>query len=396
MSVQCGNCGAVNDESDAECWSCRDDLSDALVAFVATPATRPSIGTANRSRAPARGRRPVVVAVVGLAAVVSAAAWLSARVTKRDAEHSQRAALQVTGPSLRKLPAADRIILVAVSGHPPGVRLGDLATGELHALVLPAPFEMVFQAIPRRAALVVLTNQRAYSVLRPWTSRPVVISLGPAAAALRSTHDDRVWLFASGRDVYQISTAGERVTGRRALAPTWQLVVGGMDRDRVLVQRFSDGGFALWDPRSGRFGPVYGQTRPFASIIAAAGRFVAWRDPECLGSCAIFLTDLLTGRERQMIRQTEENQVSFSPDGRSVVLGGGFGAPAREPVAVIDLRSGREVWTSEPMNTAGITWSPDSRWVFFADDTTLFAHRLGTAKVAALGHFFPGGALWRT
>jgi hypothetical protein len=405
---RCAACGVALPVDAARCPTCGHAEGDPL----------------HPSNEGARGRRPVVVGVLVVLALVGALAvidrWSSsdgertaagsrddATTTTADRPTRTSALMNTpTTPPARTfqptipLPAGQRLLGWVAPGW--GEVL-DPATGTITSTRLASGSEFI-SVVPRLGGAVVLNGGSASAQWfpeLPTSDEPNLVQTG-AAELYPSDIETRVWILRNFSTVVFAEfdvTTGEVSDEVRLPAAAWPR--GSIDGG-IVVQ--APGGLFAYRRGESRFEPIAA-----GEYVASLGSLVAHRRCNELMACPIFVRDLAGGTEVEMagdgLAGVYIADGEFSPDGRWLAVLGQD--PSGWQMTVFETATGRSRPASAgPARTAGfaqVTWTPDSAWLLWpespgirgfhpADNTAAFIDAGGGAYqgVVVLGGPVPG------
>lgn len=267
-------------------------------------------------------------------------------------------------------------LLVLVGGGSPAVL--DTHTGDLTPLPgLPtAPGDRAVLQPVGDGVLATVSSDRASRALL--VRRGTAVPLGDVVAAVPTRSGD-IALVTQGNG----STTVRLRAPDGALRPPWSVrglgvpvrdTVGGFLLSRVLTTGSSGGELLLVDARTGAARRTLGTGRV---VLAATDRLVAHLPGSCRADCRVTVSDLATGKDRQLpaVSGAPAAGGAFSPDGEMLALSvpGSFDggeSPRGGFVTVLDLVDAQ--WSVVPgvltpaAQQAGVDWSPDGRLLVVA------------------------------
>lgn len=365
-----------------------------------------------------RDRRPVMV-VLAVVAVLLAGLLLTSGGDADDGDEAAEAAETSTSTTRRRSSTTRRdrssttrrstttTIPPPIADQPVGARLAVLRDGalsfvdidadttvtveaeELTGVARPAP--MLTVPLARRGDVLVFQGRDGTYVTSPREPGGHRL-LGPSVLFVPGVAEDEVWTV-EPPDGASATVRRWRVDGA-ALGPSRQLPVDWVPFAAVeggLVLQRGDR-FQVWDPESGAASAVSDTS---VSIVAAAGRLVAWHVHCQAPLCSMHLTDTVTGEDRPFFLgdiQLDWGGGSFSPDGRVLVA---FGHRVENPnmwrqgLVLIDVATGAAEFLEAPrgdLYEAATAWSADGAWLFVLPNADP-ANRQVLAYSVATGSF---------
>jgi hypothetical protein len=364
----------------ARCPTCGHAEGDPLAA-----------GDGDVSGGAATGRRPVLIGVLAVLAIVGVLAVVDRREGSDDEGAAGEPANEVTTTTDRSTATSrrtsapttppDRVFESAIP-LPPGHRLigwvapgwGEIldpATGTIASTRLASGSEFI-SVVPRLGGAVVFnggsTTAQWYPQL-PTGDEPRLLQTG-AAEVFASDIASRVWIL----DGFDPATFAEFDVSTGEVSSEVRLPAGAWPRGTI------DGGLVI-QAAGGLFAHRRGESRfePIASgeYVASAGSLVAYRACDEFLACPVYLHDLADGSE-SLIGRADEIPAAyfidgeFSPGGRWLALRteevGGW------RILVIETATGRVLPAGEgPARQSGfqMAWTPDDEWLLWPDSPGL-------------------------
>jgi hypothetical protein len=263
-------------------------------------------------------------------------------------------------------------------GRPTGIRLGvigpngvqvfDLDTGDVVSEVRGGFPGFGGTVVPRGAGMVLVMRDVATFFPDLEADEDVVtpVALGLAQGVLPSDQPDRVWLLEGDSfgpaplTVTEVDLAGRTVSDPIEL-PSDARPVGPADEG--LIVNSPDGIFHIGRDGSRR------RVAP-GTAFGSYGTTVVHRACDDQLRCAVHVTDIVTGRSRQ-VPGTEATvgttlSAALRPDGAVLAA---FRTGGQRDLVVIDLADGTVLHRSEDAlrDGSGLAWSPDGQWLFWPE-----------------------------
>jgi hypothetical protein len=343
-------------------------VGTAVVDLGRTPEHRPGEERRrSRSRLVTLAVVVVAMAVIGILAVVdrgagpateAAASSTTRRPTTTDAEPRRG-----TGEPLLGRPTGIRLGVIGSNG----VQVFDLDTGDVVSEVRGGFPGFGGTVVPRGAGMVVVVRDVATFVPDLEAEAVVTpIALGLAQGVLPSDQPDRVWLLEgepygpTPLTLTEVDLAGRAASDPIEL-PSDARPVGPADGG--LIVNSPDGIFHIRRDGSRR------RVAP-GTAFGSHGTTVVHRACDDQLRCAVHVTDIATGRSRQ-VPGTEATvgttlSAALRPDGAALAA---FRTGGQRDLVVIDLADGTVLHHSENAlrDGSGLAWSPDGQWLFWPE-----------------------------
>ena len=211
--------------------------------------------------------------------------------------------------------------------------------------------------------LVIVKQLAAYSVDDDLATLPV--RLGDANAVVPSWFGS-VWLVDLRRDRAVLTDVVGEGAPLAVPLPDGSWTPYGVTRGVLLT---TEGRWVVVD----RAGDVDHEER--GQAVATHGDLVAWVDPDCTDRCLLHVTDLRAGADRTLALASrpsvEVHDAQFDPDGERLAVAGDLLGPERDyEVMLVDLSQptldARLLWDRRRTPAGVLSWSPDSRWLFWS------------------------------